>query len=63
MNNRDVVFTIGAFLKAEKVKINNIEQWRWIVVGFEDDTYFDGELINPVEYAEQFEDLIIKEEN
>ena len=37
------VFTTGAYLKAQK--INN--KWVWIVIGFEDDTYEDGEVIDP----------------
>jgi hypothetical protein len=41
--------------------INGIEQWRWVAIGFEDDSFLDGEIVNPNEYAESIKDLIISD--
>lgn len=54
----DAIFTTGAFLQAIKVKINGVKQWRWVVTSFEENSYFDGECINPVAYADKLEDMI-----
>lgn len=51
------VFATGVHLQAIEVEINGKKQWRWIVVGFEDDTYFDGETIDVYDYADSFEGL------
>lgn len=58
ISDKDKIFATGVFLQPVKCIINNTEQWRWIAVGFEDDSYFDGEIINPIEYAEDIKDLI-----
>lgn len=39
-------FTNGAYIEAVEVKINGRRQWRWIVTGFEDDSYQDGERVD-----------------
>lgn len=68
MNNQilvtdtDKIFATGVFLQPVKCVINNQEQWRWVAVGFEDDSFFDGKLVNPNEYADKIEDLIIDDE-
>lgn len=62
ISDNDKIFATGVFLQPVKCIINNTEQWRWIAVGFEDDSYFDGKIINPVEYAEEIKDLIIDSE-
>lgn len=53
------LFTTGAFVVPAKVKINGIVTWRWIVDSFEDDSFFDGKIFNPPEYADDFDKLII----
>lgn len=58
----DTIFATGVFLKPVKCVINDIEQWRWIAVSFEDDSYFDGNLIEVYEYSDTFEGLFIHEE-
>jgi len=55
------IFSTGVHLKPIECVINGKKQWRWIVVGFEDDTYFDGEIINVYDYADSFEGLILNE--
>jgi hypothetical protein len=58
-SDTDKIFATGVFLQPVKCTINNIEQWRWVAVDFEDDSFYDGEIINPNEYAERIEDLVI----
>lgn len=53
----DKIFTTGAYLKAIECIIDGRKQWRWVVVGFEDDTYFNGEIVDIQDYADSFEDL------
>lgn len=55
---QDMIFSSGVFLKAFEIEINGKKQWRWIVVGIEDDCYFNGEIINVNDYANTFEGLI-----
>lgn len=54
------IFSTGVHLEAVKCKINNQSQWRWIATNFEDESYMNGEPINPVEYAEKQKDMIKK---
>ena len=54
----DSLFTIGAFIKPVKVVINNVEQWRWIVTSFEDQTFLDGNEIDVYPYANNLKGLI-----
>jgi hypothetical protein len=51
------VYATGVFLQAVEVLIDGKKQWRWIAVGFEDDTYFDGKTIELYDYANSFEGL------
>jgi len=61
ISENDRIFATGVYLKPEKVIINNREQWRWIAVGFEDDSYFDGSCIVVNEFANEFDGLVISE--
>jgi len=60
-NEDSTIFSTGVFLKPIECIINGKKQWRWVAVGFEDDNYYDGELIKVYVYADSFEDLIITE--
>lgn len=53
----DKIFATGVFLQPVRCTINAVEQWRWVAVGFEDDSFFDGKIINPNEYADSIEKL------
>ncbi len=53
----DSIFSTGVFLQPIKCTINGIEQWRWVAVGFTNDSYYDGEVINIYDYADTFEGL------
>ena len=37
--------------------INRKKQWRWVAIGFEDESFMNGEAINPIEYAKEQETL------
>jgi hypothetical protein len=52
-----VIFTNGAFLKSVEIE----GQWHWIVTGFEDDSFKNGELFNPPVSAESEEALLKSE--
>jgi len=53
-----IIFTTGAFL--QPVKIN--DKWYWMAVGFEDDSYLDGETCDPLITADSQEELLRKDE-
>jgi hypothetical protein len=59
VSSEDKIFATGVFLQPVKCSIDGIEQWRWVAVNFEDDSFFDGEIINPIEYANDINDLVI----
>ena len=54
----DKIFSTGAYLQAVEVKIGEIKQWRWLVVGFEEDSFFNGETIDLNDYANSIEGLV-----
>lgn len=53
-----VIYTNGAYVSAAKVTVNAREVWCWIAESFEDDSYFDGKVINPRESAFDKDDLL-----
>ena len=53
-----IIFTTGAFLKPIKLTEHGRDIWRWVVVSFEDDSYHDGELINPQTAATRADKLL-----
>lgn len=53
----DTIFSTGVFLQPVKCTINKTEQWRWVAVNFEDDSYLNGRLINPIEYSDKLETI------
>ncbi len=62
MNENIEIFSTGVFLKPERVKINGDDQWRWVAVGFEDDSFLNGDIIIPYEYSNSIDNLIEKEQ-
>ena len=58
------IYTTGAFLAPVKV-IDNAGNtvWLWAVSRFEDDSYMDGVLCDPVERAETAEQLLLPDNN
>ena len=61
--NKTIIFSTGVHLQSVECAINGKKQWRWIAVGFEDDSFLDGKAVNPVEYGNQEEKLIEKFED
>lgn len=55
---RDTIYSTGVFLQPMKCIIDGEEQWRWVAVCFEDDSFMDGDVISPVEYASRIKDLL-----
>jgi hypothetical protein len=58
ISENDKIFSTGVHLKPVECVINKKKQWRWVAVGFEDDTFFDGEIIDVCDYAENFNELM-----
>lgn len=58
ISSDDRIFSIGVFLQPVKCTINNIDQWRWVAVGFEDESYFIGKAIDPIEFADNLEGMV-----
>jgi hypothetical protein len=52
------IFSTGVHLQPAECIINGEKQWRWVAVGFEDESFMDGKEINPIEYAKEQEDLV-----
>ena len=53
------IYTTGAFLFPVKViRDNGNPEWLWAVSQFEDDSYLDGKICDPVESAETIEQLL-----
>lgn len=50
-----IVFTTGAYLQPVKLLSGN---WVWVVTEFDNDSFKDGEVFNPVEYAETLDKLL-----
>jgi hypothetical protein len=57
-NNNTQIFATGVHLQAVECTINGIKQWRWIAVNFEDDSFLNGENVQPIEYADVVQGLL-----
>ncbi len=58
INQNSVIFATGVHLEPIECIIEGKKQWRWVAVGFQDDTYFNGEIIDVYDYADNFEKLL-----
>jgi len=54
------IFSTGVHLQLIECIIYGQKQWRWVAVGFEDESFLNGEAINPIEYAEKQKNLVEK---
>ncbi len=62
--SQPLIYTTGAFLKPLQVIDSlGVERWMWFVSEFTDDSYFDGEIYNPLEFANSKEELTHSEIN
>lgn len=59
-DNKPLIYTTGAFLKPVKV-IDSEEKeiWFWCVTEFIEDSYSDGKIFNPKEFANTQAELIV----
>lgn len=56
--NPPQIFTTGAFLRPLKAQDGNGKEfWVWYVERFEEDSFYDGKIFNPVTVAQNLEDL------
>lgn len=62
ISDTDKIFATGVFLQPVNCVINGKQQWRWVAVGFEDDSYYGGELIDVYDYADTIENLVAESE-
>lgn len=60
VKNRTVIFSTGVHLQSVLCVIDEMKQWRWVAIGFEDDSFLNGKAINPIEYADKQDDLVEK---
>lgn len=58
--NQTTIFSTGVYFPSVECSTDGKKQWRWIATGFEDESFLNGEAINPVEYAEKQESLVEK---
>jgi hypothetical protein len=60
INENSSIFTTGAFAQPVEMKdYKGNPMWRWVITGFEDDSYFNGESCSPVVSAETCEGLLL----
>lgn len=62
ISDTDKIFATGVFLQPVNCVINGKQQWRWVAVGFEDDSFYGGKLIHVYDYADTVEDLVAESE-
>jgi len=62
ISDTDKIFATGVFLQPVNCIINGKQQWRWVAISFEDDSYYNGERIDIYDYADTLEGLIIDSE-
>ena len=56
-----VLFTTGAYIQPLKVTDDaGNEKWFWVVSEFADDTFMDGEVLNPVESGTTKQELLVE---
>lgn len=59
-NYKTIIFSTGVYLQSVECVINGKKQWRWVAMGFEDESFLNGEAINPIEYAKKQIELVEK---
>ena len=54
-----MIYTTGAFLQTLKlVDEMGHERWVWMVAEFDGDSFYDGDVYNPKEYADTKKELL-----
>ena len=57
-DNDMIIFTTGAFLKPRKMMVDGKVYFMWIVEEFVYDSFHNGDVCLPVEYASRMEELL-----
>lgn len=58
-DHEPIIFTTGAFLKPMQIiDSKGKDQWIWYVSEFTEDSFSDGEIYNPKEFATSKEELL-----
>lgn len=60
VKNKITIFSTGVHLQSVLCVISGMKQWRWVATGFEDDSFLNGRVINPIEYAKKQDDMVEK---
>ncbi len=55
---RPMIYTTGAFISPTMRIIDGEEVWMWVVEEFTDDSYMDGKVCVPKEFAYSSDDLL-----
>ncbi len=58
--NQTTIFSTGVHLQSVECVINGKKQWRWVAVGFEDESFLDGKAINPIDYSDNERGMVEK---
>jgi len=59
-DNEPIIYTTGAFLKPMKVTDSEGKEiWVWYVSEFNEDSFKDGEIYNPKEFAKSKVELLV----
>jgi len=54
------IFTTGAYLSPMKIKDSDgNDYWGWVVTDFDGDSFHEGEVYNPPEYADTLNELLV----
>lgn len=63
-DDKPVIYTNGAFLKPAKVTDSTGKEiWVWYVSEFTDDSFHEGDVYNPKEFADSKEELLAVSED
>ena len=52
------IFSTGVHLQSVECLIDSKKQWRWVAIGFEDESFLNGRAINPIEYGDNENELV-----
>ena len=55
------MYTTGAYISPQRIKVNDRKVWVWVVDSFDEDTFSNGDCISVVAIGDNPEDLIRKE--
>lgn len=54
------IYSTGTYLQSIKCNINGRKQYRWVAIGFEDESFLNGHAINPNTYSDNGNNMVNK---